>query len=72
MQLTELLPQAEPGPESAPPGVSTANTLEKYELRLQRFVAVARDDDGLYRWRGADYARLTRVRRNGVFHAVER
>ncbi|WP_326755878.1 hypothetical protein OIE73_33455 [Streptomyces hirsutus] len=73
MQLTELLPQAVVGPESAPPGGSTADTLEKYELRLQRFVPVARDEeDGLYRWRGADYARLTRVRRNGVFHAVER
>ncbi|MGQ4407862.1 hypothetical protein ACN6K8_003814, partial [[Kitasatospora] papulosa] len=73
LQLTELLPQAAPGPESAPPGGSTAGTLEKYELRLQRFVPVTRDDeDGLYRWRGADYARLTRVRRNGVFHAVER
>ncbi|PLW74324.1 hypothetical protein GQS52_04670 [Streptomyces sp. SCUT-3] len=72
-QLTELLPQAVPGPESAPPGGSTASTLEKYELRLRRFVPVARDgEDGLYRWRGADYARLTRVRRNGVFHAVER
>ncbi|MEU1776433.1 hypothetical protein ABZ501_25870 [Streptomyces sp. NPDC019922] len=73
LQLTELLPQAAPGPESAPPGGSTANTLEKYELRLQRFVPVERDDeDGLYRWRGADYARLTRIRRNGVFHTVER
>ncbi|MFC8359942.1 hypothetical protein ACFUIY_08670 [Streptomyces griseorubiginosus] len=73
LQLMELLPQAAPGPESAPPGGSTADTLEKYELRRQRFVPVARDDeDGLYRWRGADYARLTRVRLNGVFHAVER
>jgi len=73
LQLMELLPQAAPGPESAPPGGSTANTLEKYEPRLQRFVPVARDDeDGLYRWRGADYARLTRIRRNGVFHAVDR
>ncbi|MFE0819826.1 hypothetical protein [Streptomyces sp. NPDC058847] len=73
LQLTELLPQAALGPESAPPGGSTVNTLEKYELRLHRFVPVERDDeDGLYRWRGADYARLTRVRRNGVFHAVER
>ena len=73
LQLMELLPQAAPGPESAPPGGSTANTLERYELRLQRFVPVARDkEDGLYRWRGADYARLTRVRRNGVFHTVER
>jgi hypothetical protein len=73
LQLTEMLPQAALGPESAPPGGSTANTLEKYELRLQRFVPVERDDeDGLYRWRGADYARLTRVRRNGVFHVVER
>lgn len=73
LQLTDLLPQAAPGPESAPPGGSTANTLEKYELRLKRFVPVETDDeDGLYRWRGADYARLTRVRRNGVFYAVER
>ncbi|MEU9540525.1 hypothetical protein [Streptomyces mirabilis] len=73
LQLMELLPQAAPGPESAPPGGSTANTLEKYELRFQRFVPVERDDeDGLYRWRGADFARLTRVRRNGVFHTVER
>jgi hypothetical protein len=73
LQLMELLPQAELGPESAPPGGSTVNTLERYEPRLQRFVPVARDDeDGLYRWRGGDYARLTRVRRNGVFHAVER
>lgn len=73
LQLMELLPQAVPGSESAPPGGRTADTLEKYELRLQRFVPVARDEeDGLYRWRGADYARLTRVRRNGVFHAVER
>ncbi|MGW5713817.1 hypothetical protein [Streptomyces olivaceus] len=73
LRLVELLPHAAPGPESAPPGGSTANTLEKYELRLQRFVPVARDDeDGLYRWRGADYARLTRVRSNGVFHTVER
>ncbi|MGW3029121.1 hypothetical protein [Streptomyces sp. NPDC001221] len=73
LQLTQLLPQAALGPESAPPGGSTANTLEKYELRLQRFVPVKRDDeDGLYRWRGADYARLTCVRRNGVFYAVER
>ncbi|WP_166028508.1 hypothetical protein [Streptomyces chilikensis] len=72
-QLAELLPQAELGCEAAPPGGSTANTLEKYEPRLQRFVAMDRDDeDGLYRWRGADYARLTRVRRDGVFHAVER
>ncbi|MEU6275971.1 hypothetical protein ABZ871_26690 [Streptomyces populi] len=73
LQLMELLPQAAPGPESAPPGGSTANTLEKYDLRLQRFVPVERDDeDGLYRWRGADYARLTRVRRDGVFRTVER
>ncbi|MFJ8357831.1 hypothetical protein [Streptomyces sp. NPDC093984] len=73
LQLMELLPQAAPAPESAPPGGSTVNTLERYEPRLQRFVSVARDDeDGLYRWRGADYARLTRLRRNGVFHAVER
>ncbi|MGW8872207.1 hypothetical protein [Streptomyces mirabilis] len=73
LQFMELLPQAAPGPESAPPGGSTANTLEKYELRFQRFVPVERDDeDGLYRWRGADYARLTRFRRNGVFHTVER
>ncbi|MGF1425612.1 hypothetical protein [Kitasatospora sp. LaBMicrA B282] len=73
MQLMELLPQAAPGLESAPPGGSTANTLEKYELRLQRFVPVESDEgDGLYRWRGADYARLTRVRCDGVFHAVER
>jgi hypothetical protein len=72
-QLTELLPQAALGPESAPPGGSTADTLERYELRRQRFVPVERDDeDGLYRWRGADYARLTRVRRNNVFYAVER
>ncbi|GGQ30925.1 hypothetical protein GCM10010266_62730 [Streptomyces griseomycini] len=73
LQLAELLPQAAPGPESAPPGGSTAGTLEKYEPRLRRFVPVEGDDeDGLYRWRGADYARLTRVRRNGVFHAVDR
>jgi hypothetical protein len=73
LQLMELLPQAVVGSESAPPGGSTVNTLEKYELRFQRFVPVARDDeDGLYRWRGADYARLNRLRRNGVFHAVER
>ncbi|MFJ4241023.1 hypothetical protein ACIP17_10475 [Streptomyces iakyrus] len=73
LQLMDLFPQATPGPESAPPGGGTANTLEKYELRLQRFVPVETDnEDGLYRWRGADYARLTRVRRNGVFYAVER
>ncbi|MEV7199550.1 hypothetical protein [Streptomyces griseoluteus] len=73
LQLSELLPQAVVGAESAPPGGSTANTLEKYEVRLQRFIPVARDDeDGLYRWRGADYARLTRIRRDGVFHVVER
>ncbi|WP_282082836.1 hypothetical protein [Streptomyces tendae] len=72
MQLTKLLPQAAPGPESAPPGGSTVHTLEKYEPRLQRFVPVERDDeDGLYRWRGGDYARLTRLRSNGVFHTVE-
>lgn len=71
--LMEMLPRAVPGPESAPPGGSGAATLEKYDPRLQRFVPVARDDeDGLYRWCGADYARLTRVRRNGVFHTVDR
>ncbi|MBN3932558.1 hypothetical protein IQ279_23575 [Streptomyces verrucosisporus] len=73
LRLAELLPQAAPGPESAPPGGSTIGTLEKYEPRLQRFVPAAGDDeDGLYRWRGADYARLTRVRRDGVFHTVDR
>jgi hypothetical protein len=73
LQLMDLFPQAALGLESAPPGGSTASTLEKYELRLQRFVPVETDDeDGLYRWRGADYARLTRVRRNGVFYATER
>ncbi|GGR75582.1 MULTISPECIES: hypothetical protein [Streptomyces] len=73
LELMRLLPQATPGPESAPPGGSTANTLERYEPRMRRFVPVAGDEeDGLYRWRGADYARLTRVRRNGVFHAVDR
>ncbi|MEV5371436.1 hypothetical protein AB0N12_19020 [Streptomyces albogriseolus] len=71
--LMEMLPRAVPGLESAPPGGSGAATLEKYDPRLQRFVPVVRDDeDGLYRWRGADYARLTRVRRNGVFHTVDR
>ncbi|MFJ1977559.1 MULTISPECIES: hypothetical protein [Streptomyces] len=71
--LMEMLPRAVPGLESAPPGGSGAATLEKYDPRLQRFVPVTRDDeDGLYRWRGADYARLTRVRRNGVFHTVDR
>lgn len=73
LQFVQVLPQAVPGPESAPPGGGGATTLEKYELRLQRFVPVAKDDeDGLYRWRGADYARLTRVRRDGVFYTVDR
>ncbi|MCX5529771.1 hypothetical protein OG785_04240 [Streptomyces sp. NBC_00006] len=72
LQLTGLLPQAKPGRESAPPGGSTANTLERFEVRVRRFVPVDRDDeDGLYRWRGADYARLVRVRRGGVFHVVD-
>ncbi|WP_406727388.1 hypothetical protein WJ438_26035 [Streptomyces sp. GD-15H] len=72
-QLTELLPKASLGAEAAPPGGSTMNTLEKYEMRLQRFEPVeSYDEDGLYRWRGADYVRLVRLRHNGVFYATER
>ncbi|MBK3583273.1 hypothetical protein [Streptomyces sp. PvR018] len=73
LQLAELLPRTAAGPEAAPPGGSGMNSLEQYDIGKRRFepVAAARED-GLYRWRGADNARLVRARRNSVFYRTER
>ncbi|WP_412076274.1 hypothetical protein ACLF6K_11595 [Streptomyces xanthophaeus] len=72
-QLAELLPRTAAGPEAAPPGGSGLNSLEHYDIGKRRFepVAAARED-GLYRWRGADNARLVRAHRSGVFYRTER
>ncbi|MFD8290119.1 hypothetical protein ACFV2B_18160 [Streptomyces lavendulae] len=72
-QIAELLPRTALGPEAAPPGGSGLNFLEHYDIGKGRFEPVATTrEDGLYRWRGADNARLVRARRNGVFYRTER
>lgn len=72
-QLVDLLPRAAVGPEAAPPGGSGLSSLEHYDISKRRFEpAGTHREDGLYRWRGADNARLVRLRRDGVFYKTER
>jgi hypothetical protein len=62
----------EEGPPAAPPPADNAFTVERFDLATRRYQPTdLRGSDGLYRWRGADWNRLTQVRRGGSWLQVE-
>ncbi|MFJ9735991.1 hypothetical protein ACIRUL_32365 [Streptomyces sp. NPDC101171] len=72
LQAFSLLPDLEPGPPAAPPAPGNAQTVEKYDPAKRCYVpADAYSEEGLYRWRGADWSRLVQIRRDGGFLSTE-
>lgn len=72
LQAFSLLPELAPGPLAAPPAPGNLQTVERYDLE-KRFYEPAESysEEGLYRWRGADWSRLVQVRRGSEFRSTE-
>ncbi|WP_045875847.1 hypothetical protein [Pseudofrankia sp. DC12] len=72
LQLAGLLQEVEEGPLAAPPASDNAFTVQRFSLADGRYEPTALySADGLYRWRSADWSRLTQVRRGGAWRTVE-
>jgi hypothetical protein len=72
LQTFCLLPDLEPGPPAAPPAPGNVQTVEKYDpVRRAYEPADSYSEDGLYRWRGADWSRLVQIRRGEGFYSTE-
>jgi hypothetical protein len=72
LQAAALLPRIEAGALAAEPGGASLDTVERYDPHRLRYMrADSCVEDGLYRWRGADHARLVRLRRDGRFLSTE-
>jgi hypothetical protein len=72
LQAFSLLPDLEPGPPAAPPAPGNVQTVEKYDPVKRTYEpADSYSDEGLYRWRSADWARLVQIRRGDGFHSTE-
>jgi hypothetical protein len=72
MEMFAILPDIAAGAEAAPPASSNRDTVERYDV-LERAYAPADswDEDGLYRWRSSDWARLVQIRRGTTFLTTE-
>ncbi|WP_330279152.1 hypothetical protein OHO83_09220 [Streptomyces sp. NBC_00569] len=71
-QIVSLLPELSAGPQAAPPGGGNAHTVERYRPQSGEYApAESYDEDGLYRWRSADWVRLVQVRRGREFLSTE-
>ncbi|MEV0929224.1 hypothetical protein ACIBMX_03620 [Streptomyces phaeochromogenes] len=72
LQAVSLLPDLAAGSTAAPPGVGNTHAVERYNLESHEYEpAKSYSEDGLYRWRSADWARLVQVRRGGQFLTTE-
>ncbi|MFF0692430.1 hypothetical protein ACFYU4_07335 [Streptomyces tendae] len=72
LQTFCLLPDLEPGLPAAPPAPGNVQTVEKYDPVKRIYEpADSYSQDGLYRWRGADWSRLVQIRRGNVFQSTE-
>jgi hypothetical protein len=72
LQMFSLLPDLEPGPPAAPPAPGNVQTVEKYDPVKRTYEpADSYSQDGLYRWRGADWSRLVQIRRGSGFQSTE-
>lgn len=68
LQAVSLLPELATGLKAAPPGPGNTHTVERYNLETREYEpAKSYGEDGLYRWRSADWVRLVQVRRDGQF-----
>lgn len=72
LQMFALLPDLKPGNEAAPPAPGNLHTVERYDVEKRSYrPATSYDEDGLYRWRGADWSRLVQVRRGTRWLSTE-
>lgn len=72
LQAFALLPDLEPGHDAAPPAPGNIHTIERYDLEERSYrPAVSYEEDGLYRWRGADWSRLVQIRRGTRWLSTE-
>ncbi|HEY8503281.1 MAG TPA: hypothetical protein VIL46_01780 [Gemmataceae bacterium] len=72
LQVFALLPELAPEGEAAPPAPGNAHTIERYDLKKGCYEpAPSYHEEGLYRWRGADYSRLVQIRRGGRWQSTE-
>ncbi|MFG2879145.1 hypothetical protein ACGFYU_29785 [Streptomyces sp. NPDC048337] len=72
LRLFALLPDLAPGPPAAPPALGNAHTVERYNHETGQYEpAQSYREEGLYRWRSTDWARLVQVRRGEEWHSTE-
>ncbi|MFM9689870.1 hypothetical protein [Streptomyces galilaeus] len=72
LQAFSLLPELSEGSLAAPPAPGNAHTVERYNPAQRQYEpAESYNQDGLYRWRGADWSRLVQVRRGAEWRSTE-
>lgn len=72
LQAVSLLPEIAAGPAAAPPGLGNTHTVERYNSQRREYEpAHGYSEDGLYRWRSADWVRLVQIRRGDRFFSTE-
>ncbi|MGW2795967.1 hypothetical protein [Streptomyces sp. NPDC001269] len=72
LQLFSVLPEVAEGSLAAPPAPGNIHTVERYDLDRRQYTPVADyREDGLYRWRSADWSRLVQVRRGSDWFRVD-
>ncbi|MET7897021.1 hypothetical protein [Streptomyces mirabilis] len=72
LQAVSVLPDLAAGPAAAPPGLGNTHTVERYNSRTREYEpSHSYSEDGLYRWRSADWVRLVQVRRGERFLSTE-
>jgi hypothetical protein len=72
LQAFSLLPTVSAGSLAAPPAPNNVRTVERYNLSHKQYEpSDSYNQDGLYRWRGADWSRLIQVRRGAEWRSVE-
>lgn len=72
LQLFSVLPDIAEGALAAPPAPGNIHTVERYDPDMREYIPVVDyREDGLYRWRSADWARLVQVRRGSNWFRVD-
>lgn len=72
LRLFALLPELAPGSPAAPPAIGNAHTVERYNHENRQYEpAQSYSEEGLYRWRSTDWARLVQIRRGQEWHSTE-